>query len=346
MNENYFRRVRNETPTQLFCDGPHMPWLTRAVEWGAVGCTSNPPRVARAVRLDAEYWDPEIDRILAENPGLPDEDLADIVTQLVVRRAGSVLRPVFEETGGERGYQAIQGNPRAYTDIEVLTSSARRYAKIAPNVAVKIPAHKEGLVAMEELAADGINIVPTVGYSVSQCVAAAEAYQRGSERAKKSGKCFVTMVTGRLDSHLKEQIEKEGIDLPEGWVDQAGLAVTKKIYRLFRERSLPYLIIAAGARGPRHFTELVGGDLFVTLSAPVQEEIVALDPPVISRIDDFPPEEVIQELRQKFPDFRRAYDEDGLEASEMRAFGPAVKIEEYFLEGFDNLIQSIRARKK
>jgi len=212
MNENYFRRVRNETPTQFFCDGPHMPWLRRAVEWGAVGCTSNPPRVARAVRLDSEYWDPEIDRILAENPGLPDEDLADIVTQRVVRRAGGVLRPVFEETGGERG--------------------------------------------------------------------------------------------------------------------------------------LPYLIIAAGARGPRHFTELVGGDLFVTLSAQVQEEIADLDPPVISRIDDFPPEEVIQELRQKFPDFRRAYDEDGLEASEMRAFGPAVKIEEYFLEGFDSLIQSIRARKK
>lgn len=353
MTEGYFRRVQDKMPTQFFCDIADIASLQRAVAWGAVGATCNPPRAARVVHSDPEYWQAEVARIVKENPELPDEDVADILTQAVVERASRVLRPVFERTGGEKGYQAIQGNPRAYTNLDVLLSSARQYRHIAPNVAVKIPIHQEGLLAIEELAAEGINLVPTTGYSVSQCLAAALAHRRGTKRAEKRepnperiSRCFVTMVTGRLDAHLNDQISEESIDLPDGWIDQAGIAVTKKIYGLFQERDLPSLLLSAGARGPHHFTEFVGGGMAVTLGPPIQEELVKTDGEVIPRFDSFPPSEVVEELRQKLPDFRRAYDEDGLSVSEMRAFGPCMKLEQYFLEGFDSLLQFIRSRKK
>ena len=347
--EDYFRRVRKDTPTRLFCDVTDIPSLQRAVDWGATGATCNPPRANRVVRYDPEFWGAEVERIRAAQPGLPDADVADLLTQAVVRAGSNVLRPVFERTGGAEGYHAIQGDPRAYADLDILLSSARRYRQIAPNVAVKIPMHQEGLVAIEELAAEGANVIPTAGYSVSQCLAAAEAHARGVRRAsgsRRTGRCFVTMVTGRLDAHLKDQIAEERIDLPEGWVDSAGVAVTKKIYRLFRERGLPSTLLAAGARGPHHFSEFVGGDMAITLSPEVQEELVEMDDPVTLRIDDCPPEEVIQELRAELPDFRRAYDEDGLGTSEMRAFGPCVKLEQYFLEGFDQLLQFVRSRAR
>ena len=352
MTESYFRRVQAQTPTQFFCDIGDMASLRRAVEWGAVGATFNPPRAVRVVRGDPEYWLTEVDRIIHGHPELPDEDLADMLTRAIVGKASQLLRPVFERSGGQKGFQAIQGNPLHYADLDVLTSSARRYRRIAPNVAVKIPMHQEGLVAIEELAAEGIHLIPTTGYSVSQCLAAALAHQRGTKQAQKRGanperigRCFVAMVTGRLDVHLKEQIAQAGINLPDGWVDQAGIAVTKKLYRIFRERGLPALLLSAGARGPHHFSEFVGGDMAVTLGPPVQEELIQLDGKVVSRMDDFPPSEVIEELRLKLPDFRRAYDEDGLTASEMRGFGPCVTLEQYFVNGFNDLLQFIRSRK-
>lgn len=350
--ESYFKRVQKETPTQLFCDIADITSLQRAVDWGAVGATINPPRVARVVHSDPEYWKGEVERIIKTHPKLSNEDVADILTQAVVKKASRVLFPVFERTNGEKGYQAIQGSPLVYANLEVLLSSARQYRQIAVNVAVKIPIHQEGLVAIEELAAEGTNIICTTGYSVSQCLSAAEAHLRGIKRVKKRGtnpelisRCFVVIIPGHLDAHLKEQIAEENINLPDGWVDQAGIAVVKKIYRLFREYSLPSLLLAAGARGPHHFTEFIGGDMAITLSPPVQEELIATNKSVTLRIDEFPPEEIIQELRKKLPDFRRAYDEDGLSVSEMRAFGPCIKLEQYFLEGFAELIKFIKSRR-
>jgi transaldolase len=345
---DYFRRVQEQTPTQFFCEGIQTHELKRAIEWGAVGATCNPPRVTYAIRSESDYWSPETKRILKDNPGLPDEELADIITQKAVGRAAELLRPVFERTGHEKGYQAIQGNPYAYTDPMVLMSSARRYSQIAPNIAVKIPIHQEGLVLIEELAREGVNIICTAGFSVSQCIAAAEACERGVKEAEKRGvvgRCFVVIITGRLDTHLHEQVVEQKIDIPKEWIDWAGVIVTKKIYRLFKERNFSSLLLSAGGRGPHHFTEFVGGDMIASLTLQVREKLAVENGQVIIRIDDLPPAEIIAELRQKLPDFRRAYEEDGLGISEMRSFGPCLKIEQYFLEGFDDLLKFICSEK-
>lgn len=101
MTESYFRRVQAQTPTQFFCDIGDMASLRRAVEWGAVGATFNPPRAVRVVRGDPEYWLTEVDRIIHGHPELPDEDLADMLTRAIVGKASQLLRPVFERSGGQ-----------------------------------------------------------------------------------------------------------------------------------------------------------------------------------------------------------------------------------------------------
>ena len=346
VDDNYFKRVQKETPTQFFCDIASIESLERAVNWGAVGATSNPPRVSRTVRSDPEHWQKEVKRILSHHPRLPDEESVDLLTRAVVKRASEVLLPVYTSTKGQMGYLSMQGSPREYTDLDVLISKAKQYAKIAPNIAVKIPIHGEGLQAIEELAAGGINITATTGYSVSQCMAAAEAHLRGLNRSgnsKPASRCLVVIVVGRLDAHFYNCIAEKNLTIPQELVDQAGIAVAKKIYRLLKEHSLPSMLLSAGARRPEHFTDFVGGKMGVTIGPPIQKELIKLNVPVISCIEDFPASEVIGELRQKLPDYCRAYDEDGLSAEQMRNFGPCLKLEQYFNDGFNDLMDFVHS---
>ena len=44
--------------------------------------------------------------------------------------------------------------------------------------------------------------------------------------------------------------------------------------------------------------------------------MIQMDAKVVSRIDEFPSRDVIDELKQKIPDFSRAYDQDGLSIEE------------------------------
>jgi transaldolase len=52
--------------------------------------------------------------------------------------------------------------------------------------------------------------------------------------------------------------------------------------------------------------------------------------------------EIIMELLQKFPDFRRAYNEDGLSLIEFDTFGPTVRTLRQFLEATHELAVRVR----
>ncbi len=61
-----------------------------------------------------------------------------------------------------------------------------------------------------------------------------------------------------------------------------------------------------------HWTDLVGHGMAMTLSGKLTEALIQEHPQVLSRIKESAPSEMLEELRQKFPDFVRAiYAEDG-----------------------------------
>ncbi len=123
-----------------------------------------------------------------------------------------------------------------------MLAQAVRYASWGENVAIKLPTVKAALPVIEELAARGIAVCTTLNFSVSQALAAGDAYERGVERAKAAGiavrPCFVVQQGGRLDEYLLETAEDNGIDIRQEDVMSAGNAVCKKAYRLFRERGV------------------------------------------------------------------------------------------------------------
>ncbi len=121
------------------------------------------------------------------------------------------------------------------TKAKDLIEEGRGLAKLADNVAVKIPICVEGLKATKVLSGEGIKINTTLIFSSNQALLAAKA-----------GTAFVSPFIGRLDD-----ISHEGMNL----VDE--------IVAIFNNYGFETEIIVASIRHPLHVVEaaLAGADI-------------------------------------------------------------------------------------
>jgi transaldolase len=162
-------------------------------------------------------------------------------------------------------------------------------------------------------------------------VAEAEAVERGLRRREREGKDIETMgpvctiMVGRLDDWLKVVMEKEQISTDPGYLEWAGVAVFKKTYALFRERGYRIRLLSAAFRNHMHWSEFIGGDVVISPPCAWQKRYNASDIPIVSRIDTPVDERIVADLLKRFPDFRRAWSEDGLTVDEFDAFPPTVR---------------------
>jgi transaldolase len=213
---------------------------------------------------------------------------------------------------------------------------------------VKIPATRAGMAAMEEATYRGISINATVSFCVPQAIAVAEAVERGLKRREKEGLDIPTMgpvctiMVGRLDDWLKVVAEKQAITLQPGHLEWAGVAVFKKAYRIYRERGYRIRLLSAAFRNHMQWSELVGGDVVISPPHKWQVRFNSSDVTVDHRIDDPVDPAIVDELLRKFPDFRRAYAEDGLSPSEFDTYGPTVRTLRQFLEATHELAVRVR----
>ena len=68
-----------------------------------------------------------------------------------------------------------------------IVEQAIRFDALAPNMIVKIPATRAGIDAIEQVTALGISINATVSFTVPQCLAVADAVERGLQRREADG---------------------------------------------------------------------------------------------------------------------------------------------------------------
>ncbi len=90
----------------------------------------------------------------------------------------------------------------------------------------------------------------------------------------------------------------------------------------------------------------MGRGIGMTLSGKLAEALLKEHPPVVSRIQESAPASVIEELRQKFPDFVRACDADALAPEEFRQYGPFIRFQNAILDGLSILMKEIQSRSK
>jgi transaldolase len=343
MKQQYLEWLTRSTKTTWWHDSADPAELARGLERGAVGATTNPFLSAVALAGNKTAWAGEIQSVLAAH-GEP-ERRAEELMHIVVSNVARALRPQYEKTSGATGYVCAQVNPARAGDRETMLAMARRFHGWAPNIAVKLPATAAGLDVLEDCAAEGITCTLTISYTVPQAIATAERYRRGMERARakgiRPGKCFAVIMIGRLDDYLREVAHDRRAGVSEADIRQAGLAVTKRAYSIYRQRGYEAVLIIAALRGTHHMTELAGAEVIMSLFPSVQEMLLAPELPQEERIEKEVPADVLERLAQ-IPDFVRAYEPDGMRPEEFITYGVTQRTLSQFIESGWKVMENFR----
>src|SRR5215470_2100586 len=342
--------MTQSTPTCLWNDSASLPELTYSMEHGAVGATCNPVIVLGVLKKEMAAWSQRIRALMEERPRAIEDQIGWQLVREVSVKAASLLKPVFDEQQGRNGRLSIQTDPRLYRNTQAIVQQAGEFSRIAPNMIVKIPVTRAGIPAIEEATYRGISINATVCFTLPQCIAVAEAVERGLQRREREDRPIAamgpvcTIMVGRLDDWLKVTAEKQGIILDPGYLEWAGVAVFKKTYQMFKERGYRIRLLSAAFRNHMHWSELIGGDVVISPPYSWQVRFNASDIEPHSRIDQPVQPPIVEELYRKFPDFRRAYTEEGLSIAEFDAFGPTRRTLRQFITAchdLDGLVRDI-----
>ena len=333
MQNTYLQWVIENTATKWWHDSAEEAELDLGLARGAVGVTTNPFLANAALNRDRQLWAPAIDAVLAQN--LPPEAKAEALMHIAVTKTAAKLLPQHNPGQGSTGLVCAQVNPLRAGDRDCMLAMANRFHRWAPNIAVKLPATGAGLDVLEDCVAAGITVAATVSFTVPQALAIAERHRQGMARARANGiepgKCFAVIMIGRLDDYLREVAHDNQAKVSESDICQAGLAVTKRAYAIYRERGYDAVLLVAALRGEYHFTELAGADLLMSIAPAFQKPFVTKDYPREERIDAPVPEDVVERL-STMPEFLRSYEPDGMSPNEFVTFGPTQRTLSQFCE--------------
>ncbi len=336
------------TPTCLWNDSADIDELTHSIEDGAVGATCNPVIAASILKKDVAAWRPRIESLLKEMPTATEDQIAWKLVEELSVRAAKLLEPIFVQQAGRNGRLSIQTDPRLFRNADAIVEQAVTFSGLAPNMIVKIPVTTAGIPAIEEATYRGVSINATVCFSMPQCIAVAEAVERGLRRREAERKDIASMgpvctiMVGRLDDWLKLVMEKEGISIEPGHLEWAGVAVFKKTYQVFRERGYRIRLLSAAFRNHMHWSELIGADAVISPPYAWQRRLNASGIEVKPRINDAVDPALIAEMLSHFADFRRAYSEDGLAAAEFDKFVPTRRTLRQFIAACGDLAGMVR----
>ncbi len=325
--------------------------LRDAVAHGASGATSNPVIVYTVIKQDRAAWLPVLDDLIARHPEASEDEVAWKLIEELGRRAAAILRPTYDATAGRQGFLSMQVNPKLYRSAPRMVEHGRSLAALAPNIAIKCPATEAGLRAAEELVAAGINVNATVSFSVSQAVAAAEAFERGLARARQAGHDlqrlhpYTTLMVGRLDDLLQRVLARDAVSIDPGYLHWAGIAVFKRAREVFARRGFSATLLAAAYRHHLHWSELIGRGVILTMPYSWWKQFEASDVPVAPSLERPVEPQIVQALHARFADFRRAYDEGGLAPAEFVRYGASIHTLNQFIGGYQDLLGLVRERQ-
>jgi transaldolase len=336
------------TQTDFWNDSCSVGELTYAIEHGAVGATSNPTIVEQVLRLERDMWVDRINELIVTNPSWTDEDVMWKVFEEIGVKGAEQLLPVFEREEGKKGRLSIQTNPANYRNVERMVEQAVHFASLAPNVQVKLPVTSQGIIAIEEATYRGVNVNATVSFTVPQAIAVGEAVDRGLARRKAEGlptadmTPVCTIMVGRTDDWMGVVTKRDGITVNPSYLPWAGVAVFKRAYEIFQERGFRARLLAAAYRHHLHWSEFIGADAILTIPSKWQKLFNNSEVEVRERMHEPVAPEIIDELYTRIPDFRKAYDPDGMTVEEFDTYGATVRTLRGFIASYHELIRVIR----
>jgi transaldolase len=153
----------------------------------------------------------------------------------------SILEEICKLTSGPVSAEVVA------EDVEGMLKEGRHFAKIAPNIVVKIPMSEEGLEAMSRLAEEGISTNCTLIFSANQGLLAAKA-----------GASLLSPFVGRLDD-----------------INEDGMTVIRDLVNIVEIHGLESEVLAASMRNPLHMTQAaLAGAHIATVPFKVLQQMV------------------------------------------------------------------------
>ena len=211
--------------------------LRALIEGGVSGVTSNPSIFEKAIAGSTDY-DEALHHLVDE--GKPVIEIYETLAIEDIRRAADLLRPIYDRSNGVDGYVSLEVSPTLAHDSGGTISEAKRlFATLGrPNVMIKVPATAAGILAIEALIGEGINVNVTLIFSMTNYEDVAESYIRGLERlaTQTDDLSSVTSVASffisRVDNAVDRALEKFNDHDLHGKI---AIANAKISYARFRE---------------------------------------------------------------------------------------------------------------
>lgn len=188
--------------------------LKSLIDQGLRGQTSNPTIFKQAISASADY-DAKIVQ-LAE-AGRSTFEIYDELTIKDVQDAADLFKGVWEKTGHLDGYVSLEINPRLGNEFEPqLKEGLRLWQKLnRPNVMIKVPATKNGLLVAEGLIAKGVNVNVTLIFSAEQYSQVVWAYLKGLNRLVQAGgdpkkvRSVASVFVSRIDTAVDKKLDEK-----------------------------------------------------------------------------------------------------------------------------------------
>lgn len=339
---SYFQKVAERASTRVWVNNPSLADARAAIADGAIACTTNPTYASKMLSAEPEAASRAMDAALERGGG--DEEAAAIVQEILCSRLMEAFRGLYDSDPGSRGFVSIQGSPLREEDPDEIVASARSSASLGINFIAKIPVTAAGLKALRIVAAEGIPTIATEVMSISQALAAFEAWEGGVASLRKRPPLFITHITGVLEERLLA-VAGSGAAAPSpAEIRGACLAVARRQYDILRARGYSGRMLGGGARSAEHFTGMVGLDMDVTINwRGTADALIEADPAIepVAQAD----EKTIEKVRSLLPEFDVSWREDGMKPVEFAGFGAVVLFRDRFIEGWRSLLAALGERR-
>jgi transaldolase len=153
----------------------------------------------------------------------------------------AILQEICKITSGPVSAEVIAD------DVEGMLEEGRHFAKLAPNIVVKVAMSENGLEAISRFADEGIKTNCTLIFSTNQGLLAAKA-----------GASIISPFVGRLDD-----------------INQDGMTVIRELAEVFSLYEIETEVLAASIRNPLHVTQsALAGAHIATLPFKVLQQMV------------------------------------------------------------------------
>jgi len=152
-----------------------------------------------------------------------------------------ILREVCSITPGPVSAEVVAD------DVDGMLEEGRHFAKLAPNIVVKVAMSENGLEAISQFAEEGIKTNCTLIFSTNQGFLAAKA-----------GASLISPFVGRLDD-----------------INQDGMIVIRELAEIFALHDIESEVLAASIRNPLHVTQAaLAGAHIATMPFKVLQQMV------------------------------------------------------------------------